>query len=87
MRFLLPCPIHPTYLSLAMPMRMFESISRIRKLFDPASWFLAIKGFYKVEAIGVPMQRMQQRRGVHSADFLLRESSKRPMIEMGSGHV
>ncbi len=46
-------PIHPAYRSLAAPIRMFGWISRIRKLFDPASWFLAIKGFYKVEAIGV----------------------------------
>jgi hypothetical protein len=48
MRFLLSCPIHPAYRSLAVPMRIFGRSSRNRKLFDMLSIVLAIKEFLKV---------------------------------------
>jgi hypothetical protein len=53
MRLFLFCPIHAAYRSLAVPIRMFELRSRNRKLFDRLSGVLAIKGFYKFQAIGI----------------------------------
>jgi hypothetical protein len=47
MRLFLSCPIHPAYRSLAIPIRMFASRSRNRRLFGLLPGVLAIKGFYK----------------------------------------
>jgi hypothetical protein len=51
--FLTILPDPPAYRSLAIPTRMFELRSRNRKLFDRLSGVLAIKGFYKFQAIGI----------------------------------